>query len=1431
MKDNYIFENIRQAVTRLLLMSGMLLLGAAIVDAHAFVQTDINESDQLDTYLNSTAMATDGEGSIEEGLSELDASNDIYAFSEEALSSTAGSNTQNSGNWEAPIPGYPIMGNDAVRCGAGELTLTVQSTGLLGANFDEKNVKWYTVPFYGTPIATGLTFNTGYIEYTQTYYVDYIGADGCSQCDRLLIRAVINDNVIDPQISYKQLAICNNHNEIFSPTIVGASSGTFTVTTATGLTVNGSTGSFNPNGATSGNYTITFDPVDVIGCNSSAVSTTVTITQALVTPIISYPAASYCSSADPVSVTKTAGANWGTYSVFPSGLAINASTGIITPAESATGTYTVSYTVPGTGGCAPVVGTTTVSILKLPTASIAYTSSSYTQNQGVQAVTLTGTDDYLGGTFSAGTGLTIDATTGSITPSTSTAGIYTVTYTKAAVGPCAIDLTATTSVTIYGAVSASISVDNAAMCQNGTDPLVIFTGLGGTAPYTINYTINNGGSMDAIVADGETTTTVNHPTLVAGDFTYRITGVTDANGSNTLYTTGSEPSVTITVNTPQVASFEYSGSPYCSNSDNPSPTFLAGGVAGTFSSTSGLVFVDASTGEIDISASTPGTYTVTNTIAAAGGCSEITATASVTITPLPIATFSYAYASYCQLDTDPTVTLGTGAEHGVYTSDPIGIVFLADGGINLDESEPNTYTIYNTVVAADGCVQVQASTSITITPEVIISTPVFNAGATTSRCQAAETLDIYGAASTGSDNITYLYELDDESITGGNSINATTGAVTWAAGWSGTTLITVTASAPCAQDKSAVHTVTITPSGALDTPVFTLGEESIRCQSAGTIAYTLSNVNGAFTYTYTLDNPSIVGGNVSFSFQNDVTWNAAWYGISTLTVTASSGCSSSAPATHTITTNPVPAIPIGTDVSVTYDGQAHTGSASSTVPVIGGSDIAANIVWYDAATGGNVVTAPSGTNAGTYTAYAEAVAPSTGCISIARTLVTVTINPRPLTASSTISDKIYDGSTATGTVNLGTVSNLVSGQTLNITPSATDYSDANVADGKETTISYALANGTGGLAANYSMASISSTGDINPLLLTIADPSLTISKVYDGTNTAAVTAGGFTNKVGDDVVTVSAVANYADANVGTGKTITVVYSITGADATNYITPENYVVTTGEITTAPLSITSPTIASKVYDGTATAGAVTTGTLSGFVGLETVTTTAVAADYSSANVGTYNGVVVTYTLVDGTNGGLATNYSLANGSATGEITAKALTITANDAIIGYGVVLTSPTAGSTAFTAGTGELVEGDAISSVTLTYLNDVATGNKAVGTYASSIEPSAAQGTGLSNYSITYTKGSMTIYKVIVEATAGTTLAGYNTSKAAYDAINAGTHTGVIVVKIYADTTETDTATLNDSGEGSASYTSVTIQAMAGVTISGTDSPVMILGL
>jgi hypothetical protein len=83
-----------------------------------------------------------------------------------------------------------------------------------------------------------------------------------------------------------------------------------------------------------------------------------------------------------------------------------------------------------------------------------------------QTVTLTGTGTFTGGTYSALPGLTINATSGAITPSTSTPGTYTVTYTVTASGGCP-GVTATTSVTIDPIITPTFNTV-AAICSGAT---------------------------------------------------------------------------------------------------------------------------------------------------------------------------------------------------------------------------------------------------------------------------------------------------------------------------------------------------------------------------------------------------------------------------------------------------------------------------------------------------------------------------------------------------------------------------------------------------------------------------------------------------------------------------------------------------------------------------------------------------------------------------------------------------------------------------------------------------------------------------------------------------------------------------------------------------------------------------------------------------
>ena len=125
-------------------------------------------------------------------------------------------------------------------------------------------------------------------------------------------------------------------------------------------------------------------------------------------------------------------------------MSINTSTGAITPSTSTAGTYTVTYTT-GASGCG-AISTAIVTITAPPTASIIYANSPYCKTvTTAQAVTQTGVT---GGAYTASPiGLSINASSGSITPSSSSVGAFTISYTIAASGGCAA-VTTTASVTI-----------------------------------------------------------------------------------------------------------------------------------------------------------------------------------------------------------------------------------------------------------------------------------------------------------------------------------------------------------------------------------------------------------------------------------------------------------------------------------------------------------------------------------------------------------------------------------------------------------------------------------------------------------------------------------------------------------------------------------------------------------------------------------------------------------------------------------------------------------------------------------------------------------------------------------------------------------------------------------------------------------------------
>jgi hypothetical protein len=513
-------------------------------------------------------------------------------------------------------------------------------------------------------------------------------------------------------ISYAGTPFCTSLGAPPPVTLTGTGAfmgGTYSASSA-GLTIDPALGDITPSSSTPGTYTVTYTIPASGGCPDIPVTTSVTITEEP-SASISYADTPFCSAvagSQPVTLTGTGAYTGGTYSA-DAGLTINSSTGAITPSSSTPGTYTVTYTVGPSGGCAGFFVTTDVTITLNPTATISYAGTPFCTSLGAPPpVTLTGTGAFMGGTYSASSaGLTIDPALGDITPSSSTPGTYTVTYTIPASGGCP-DIPVTTSVTITEEPSASISYADTPFCSAvaGSQPVT----LTGTGAYT-------GGtySADAGLTINSSTGAITPSSSTPGTYTVTYT-VGPSGGCAGFFVT---TDVTITLN--PTATISYAGTPFCTSLGAPPPVTLTGTGAfmgGTYSASSAGLTIDPALGDITPSSSTPGTYTVTYTIPASGGCPDIPVTTSVMITEEPSASISYADTPFCSAvaGSQPVTLTGTGAyTGGTYSADAGLTINSSTGAITPSSSTPGTYTVTYTVGPSGGCAGFFVTTDVTIT--------------------------------------------------------------------------------------------------------------------------------------------------------------------------------------------------------------------------------------------------------------------------------------------------------------------------------------------------------------------------------------------------------------------------------------------------------------------------------------------------------------------------------------------------------------------------------------------------------------------------------------------------------------------------------------------------------------------------------------------
>lgn len=534
-------------------------------------------------------------------------------------------------------------------------------TGLLGGTFTS------------SPVGLSINAVSGEIilanSFLNTYNLCYL-TNGTCPISSCISMTIINSNP-SSSFSYPATNFCQNGNNPFPIFDVGASAGIFSSSPAGLVFAHVNTGEIDLSASTPGTYTVV-NLIPVSGtCSSVTTSTSITILPSD-DASFTYPSVTYCTSgANPSpSITGLAG---GYFYASPSGLAIDSVTGTINLAASLLGSYTLSYT---TNGTCPNSSSVTMTITNItPDAAFTYLGSSYCQD-GINPFPYFNIGASAGSFSSSPVGLVfVNTNTGEIDLLGSLAGSYVVTNNIPASGSCTA-ATANFSFVIIAPDDASFLYSSATYCKSGLNQLPAITGLpGGVFSATpAGLSINS--------ATGEINLSLS--TLGVYILSYTTNGTCPQTSFITMTIINASPNAT----------FNYSSASFCQNGANPSPIFNAGASAGIFSAIpSGLDFVHLNTGEIDLSSSLPGNYTVTNNIPISGSCAAVSFVTTVIITPSDDASFFYPSATYCTSGINPSPTI-TGLAGGNFSSSPVGLVIdNLTGIINLSLSSLGAYQL------------------------------------------------------------------------------------------------------------------------------------------------------------------------------------------------------------------------------------------------------------------------------------------------------------------------------------------------------------------------------------------------------------------------------------------------------------------------------------------------------------------------------------------------------------------------------------------------------------------------------------------------------------------------------------------------------------------------------------------------------------------
>ena len=452
-----------------------------------------------------------------------------------------------------------------------------------------------------------------------------------------------------------------------------------------------------------------------------------------------------------------------------------------------------------------------------------------------------GTDQTV--TTLSGNSVTVSAPTG--TAGTFTYSLISVAGTGTAV--CNTSATGTATITVRPIPTATIS-GTTTVCEGETQPAILFTGSGGSAPYTFTYDINNG-TNKTVTTSGGNSVVVFAPTNAPGTFIYTLIRVKDAGASsctNNLVPT----TATVTVKPKPTVTLTADKTIVCQNDAEPVITLSASGgtwpYTFTYSINSGpflTVVTPALQNFVAISVPT-GTsgnfvYNLTSASDANSCLVTVNQTVNVTVNPQPVApTANDLTTCYDGIVHTGSATLINGDALVWYTAATGGSVTVAPSG-----TTPGIYTAYAaSKITATGC-ESSSRTLVSVTINALPNSPL--AGNVTA---CFDNLAHTGTATAGAGETVVWFT----SAAGGTVTTAPSGtAVGTYTAYAGAK-ITATG---CESSTRTLVTVTINP-----LPTITLGTLPDFCPKSPTFSIIyLATTEAPTTYSISAGTPAVVG--------------------------------------------------------------------------------------------------------------------------------------------------------------------------------------------------------------------------------------------------------------------------------------------------------------------------------------------------------------------------------------------------------------------------------------------------------------------------------------------------------------------------------------------------------------------------------------------